>query len=109
MSTVYWCFYLIFIHFLPLVVLHLEPSDHHYLVLLIPAEVVPGGKLLRPLDHKIDEVSATTKAADNHDVSQDSEEPPQVNVLILLVLLLVHDGLLFLSKQKQKGELNLSH
>lgn len=81
---------------------HSEPSDYHYLVLLIPAEVVPVGELLRPLHYKVDEVSAAAEAADDHDVSQDSEEPPQVNVLILLVLLLVDDGLLFLSKQEQK-------
>lgn len=76
---------------------------HHYLVLLVPAEVVPVGEILRPLHHEVDEVSAAAEAADDQDVSQDSEEPPQVNVLILLVLLLIHDGLLFLSKEEEKG------
>lgn len=82
---------------------HSEPPEHHYLVLLVPAEVVPVGELLRPLHHEVDEVAAAAEAADDHDVGQDSEEPPQVNVLILLVLLLIHNGLLFLSKQDQRG------
>lgn len=79
-------------------VFYSELPGRHYLILLIPAEVIPVGKLLRPLHHKVDKVPAATKAAGDQEVSQDSEEPTQMNVLILLVLLLVNDGLLFLSK-----------
>lgn len=75
-------------------------SDHYYLILLIPAEVVPCGKLLRSLHHKVDEVPTAAEATGDKDVSQDSEEPAQVDVLVLLVLLLVHNGLLFLSKHE---------
>lgn len=31
-----------------------ELFEHLYLILFIPAEVVPGCKLLRPLHHKVD-------------------------------------------------------
>lgn len=75
-------------------------SDHYYLILLIPAEVVPCGKLLRSLHHKVDEVPTAAEATGDQEVSQDSEEPAQVDVLVLLVLLLVHNGLLFLSKHE---------
>lgn len=68
-----------------------------YLVLLVPAEVGPVGELLRPLHHEVDEVSAATEAAGDEEVRQDPEEPAQVDVLVLLVLLLIHDGLLFSS------------
>lgn len=74
---------------------HSEPPDHHYLVLLIPAEVVPVGEILRPLHYKVDKVPAAAEAACDQEVSQNSEEPTQVNVLVLLVLLLIDDGLLF--------------
>lgn len=80
---------------------YFNPSSLHYLVLLVPAEVIPGSKLLRPLHHKVDEVSAATKAAGDEEVSQDSEEPTQVDVLIFLVLLFIHNGLL-ISKQGGK-------
>lgn len=75
-------------------------SDHYYLILLVPAEVVPCGKLLRSLHHKVDEVPTAAEATGDQEVSQDSEEPAQVDVLVLLVLLLVHNGLLFLSKHE---------
>lgn len=68
----------------------------HYLIFFIPAEIIPCGKLLRPFHHKVDEVSTATEAAGDHEVCQDSQEPPQMNILILLVLLFIHDGLLFL-------------
>lgn len=77
-----------------------QPSvKRHYLIFFIPAEIVPCGKLLWPLHHEVDEVSAAAEAADDQEVCQNSQEPPQVDVLILLVLLLIHDGLLFLSKK----------
>lgn len=62
---------------------------------------------MRPLHHEVDEVTAAAEAAGDQDVSQESEEPSQVDVLILLVLLLVHDGLLFLSKRKRREHFNL--
>lgn len=77
-------------------------DGRHYLVLLVPAEVVPGGELLGPLYHKVDEVAAAAQAARDQEVGQHSEEPPQVDILVLLVLLLVHDGLLD-SLEKSNG------
>lgn len=63
----------------------------YYLIFFIPAEIFACGKLLRPLHHEVDEISAAAEAANDQDVCQDSQEPPQVDVLILLVLLLIHD------------------
>lgn len=67
----------------------------HYLIFFIPAEIIPCGKLLWPLHYEVDEVSTAAKAAGDQEVCQDSQEPPQVNVFILLVLLFIYDGLLF--------------
>ena len=78
-----------------------QKKQHSYLVFLIPAEVIPAGKLLRPLHHEVDEVATPPEAADDHEVGKDPQEPPQVNVLVLLVLLLVHDGLLLVLVQNQ--------
>lgn len=77
-----------------------EASAHQYLILLIPAKVIPVGEFLRSLHHKVDEVPTPTKAAGDKEVCQNPEKPAQVDVLVLLVFLLVHNGLLFLSKKK---------
>ena len=76
------------------------PFSKHYLVFLVPAQVVPVGKFLGPLHHKEDEVATSSQAADDHEVGQHTQEPPQVDILILLVLLLIHDGLLHSDRQK---------
>lgn len=74
-------------------------EKRHYLIFFIPAEIGPCGKLLRPFHHEVDEVPAAAKAAGDQEVCQDSQEPPQVDVLVLLVLLLIYDGLLFCQKE----------
>lgn len=66
----------------------------YYLVFLIPAQVVPASKLLWAFDHEVDEVSAASQDAGNEEVSQYTQESREVDVLILLVLLFIHDGLL---------------
>lgn len=69
-------------------------SRCYYLVFLIPAQVIPASKLLRAFDHKVDEVSTASQDAGNEEVGQYTQESPQVDVLILLVLLFIHDGFL---------------
>ena len=67
-----------------------------YLVLLKPGEVVLVDlcELLGALHHEVDEVAAAPQGAQDEEVGQHPKEPAQVDVLVLLVLLLVHDGLL---------------
>lgn len=66
----------------------------YYLVFLIPAQVIPASKLLWTFDDKVDEVSAASQDAGNEEVGQYTQESPEVDVLVLLVLLFIHDGLL---------------
>lgn len=98
--SIFACFVLVRVR--AILSLNSELHAYHYLIFLIPAEVIPGGELLGPLHHKVDEVTTAAKAAGDQKVSQDSEEPPQVNVLILLVLLLVDNRLL---KQNRRQSL----
>ena len=66
------------------------------LVLLKPREIgiLHVSKFLRPFHHKVDEVSTASEAAQDHKVCQNPEEPSQMDVLIFLVLLFIHDGFL---------------
>lgn len=66
------------------------------LVLLKPGEIffIHLSKLLRTFHHKVDEVSTASEARRDQKVCQNPEEPPEVDVLIFLVLLFIHDGFL---------------
>lgn len=74
-----------------------------YLVIFKPREIVclPLRKLLRTFHHKVDEVSAASKDAQDQKVCHNPEEPSEMNVLIFLVLLFIHDGFLQRGKISQ--------
>lgn len=51
-------------------------------------------KVLRTFHNKVDEVSAASESACDQEVGQNPEEASEMDVLIFLVLLFIHDGLL---------------
>jgi len=65
-----------------------------YLISFIPPSILHFGKCLGAFHHKINEVPAPAQAAYDEDVGQNPQEPPQVDVLILIAFLLIHDRLL---------------
>lgn len=65
-----------------------------YLISFIPPNILHFGKRLGAFHHKINEVAAPAQAAYDEDVGQNPQEPPQVDVLILVAFLLIHDRLL---------------
>lgn len=79
------------------------------LILVKPWEIVRIrlSKVLRPFHHKVDEVSAASKAACDQNVCQNSEEPSEMYVLIFLVLLFIHNGFLPKSNLSQFNGANL--
>lgn len=65
-----------------------------YLISFIPPNILHFRKCLGAFHHEINEVTASTQAAYDEDIGQNPQEPPQVDVLILVAFLLIHDRLL---------------
>lgn len=65
-----------------------------YLISFIPSNVLHFGKCLGAFHHKINEVSTPTQAAYDEDIGQNTQEPPQVDILILVAFLLIYNRLL---------------
>lgn len=67
-----------------------------HLILFKPGEIgfITLGKLLRALNHKVDEVSASSEAGYDQKICQNPEKPSKVDVLIFLVLLFIYNGFL---------------
>lgn len=73
-----------------------------YLIPFIPPNILHFWKCLGAFHHKVNEVATPTQAAYDEDVGQDPQEPPQVDVLIFVAFLLIHDR--FLKKKKNKQQ-----
>lgn len=65
-----------------------------YLISFIPPNILHFGKCLGAFDHKINEVATPTQAAYDEDIGQNPQEPPQVDILILVAFLLFYNRLL---------------
>lgn len=65
-----------------------------YLISFIPPNVLHFGKCLGAFHHKINEVATPTQAAYDEDIGQNPQEPPQVDIFILVAFLLIYNRLL---------------
>lgn len=65
-----------------------------YLISFIPPSVLHFGKCLGAFHHKINEVATPTQAAYDEDIGQNPQEPPQMDILILVAFLLIYNRLL---------------
>lgn len=68
-----------------------------YLVSFVPPSILHFGKRLGAFHHEINEVATPAQAAYDEDVGQNPQESPQVDVLVLVTFLLIHDR--FLKKE----------
>lgn len=65
-----------------------------YLISFIPPSILHFGKCLGAFHHKINEVATPTQAAYDEEIGQNPQEPPQVDILILVAFLLIYNRLL---------------
>lgn len=65
-----------------------------YLISFIPPNILHFGKCLGAFHHKINEVATPAQAAYDEDIGQNPQEPPQVDILILVAFLLIYYRLL---------------
>lgn len=65
-----------------------------YLISFIPANVLHFGKGLGPFNNKINEIATSTQAAGDEYIGQNSQKPSQMDVLVFVAFLLIHNGFL---------------
>lgn len=65
-----------------------------YLISFIPPNVLHFGERLGAFHDKINEVATPAQTAYDEDIGQNPQKPSQVDVLILVTFLLIHDRLL---------------
>lgn len=75
-----------------------------YLISFIPPNILHFGKCLGAFHHKINEVATPAQAAYDEDIGQNPQEPPQMDILILVAFLLIYYRLL--KKQECLRNLN---
>lgn len=80
----------------------MKEKHSSYLISFIPANVLHFGKGLGTFNDKINEIATSTQAACNKYVGQNSQKSSQMNVLIFIAFLLVHNG--FLKQCKRQWE-----